>query len=192
VSRLILALAVLAAGCGYTRVTIPPPVLDGTTEAAEKAFSELQPVSRTIEETYRVQGPGTPGARGLRYDVDTITLGNGLFVEDPRDLIPLVPGSTTAALAKKWGIGRDRWDAHLWTALGTFALGAAGLLTTGAFFDAFGREAGTVYLWTSLAVMALGPLLNVVIPATFTGVIDHLRVEAFQAYEADLRARVTS
>lgn len=174
-------------GCGYTRVTVPPPKLDGTEEARNQAWTALAPVNVEVEETYRLQGPGSPGIRGLKYDLSAIQLGSGLLVEDPRDLAPIVPNSKTAEVAQRWGAGRDRWDAHLWAALGIFAGATVGLLTMPYYADALGPARANAVMIGWMVAGLVGPLVNILIPAIFVGKIDHLRIEAFRTYAADLQ-----
>jgi hypothetical protein len=176
---------VVLAGC-FARVTVPPPKLDGTAASREKAMQELSPVSYVAQETYLERGPGTPEVRNVLVDLDGIKLGNGQMVEDPRDLIPLVPGTRTAALAKEWGGKRQRWDAHLWAALATFTLGGVGMFTLpGLSGDP--RVASSLFLG-SLITAVLGPAINILIPGVFVGKIERIRIEAFAQYEDDLRS----
>jgi hypothetical protein len=178
-------------GCGYARVTVVPPQLDETEASREAAWRDFQSVGVIVEETVQLR----PGKRDvLSSNLDAVKLGNGTLVSDPRDLIPLVPGSHTAELATRWGAGNDRLLTHLWIGLGTFGAGLTALLTLVASGPSSGldRGVGTGLVISSLALMGLGPLVNVILGAIFVGPIDQLRIEAFQRYDADLGARLLS
>jgi hypothetical protein len=95
-SNVVLLLGVLASGCVYSRVTLPPvPAVDAPLTQRQAAFRSLSIIS---DESTRWSMSNRPNVT-LKTDLEWVTLGDGTQVEDPRDLASAVlPNSQTARL----------------------------------------------------------------------------------------------
>jgi hypothetical protein len=113
----VVVLSVLASSCGYNRVALRP-VPEKSAPVAERvrAFKELAPESGLATSYY--QNGAYQGTL-----INSIMLGDGTRVEDPRDLLPAVdPASPTANYV-------DSFEEHLtaarsWSIVGWSVFGA--------------------------------------------------------------------
>jgi hypothetical protein len=190
-SNVVPLLGVLAAGCVYSRVALPPvPPVDAPLAQRQAAFDSLSIIS---DESTRWSMSDRPNVT-LKTDLEWVTLGDGTQVEDPRDLARgVLPNSQTARLLAAYenevnqattaklvvlGIG-------LVTLAGSFALVTAGSVASQT------RQPGAGEL-TSLGVVISIPG----IVATFIGALMRLtpdsgtRATAFFRYNDDLAARL--
>lgn len=174
-----LSALLLLPGCfAYSRVALPPvPLSDAPPMEREQALRDLAIVAG---ETTTWSDSLRPDATIFR-DLEWVTLGNGLQVEDPRDLEPAVlPGSETAALL-------DAYDAEVtrttWTKVIVMAVGVAALVGGFAVMRSLSIEVGGAMTGAGGIASLVGLFMRPTPPGGS-------RVPAFRAYNADLARRL--
>lgn len=128
------------------------------------------------------------GAQSALTTLDThvtaIVLANGMEIQDPRDLIPVVgERTTTAESARAWARARERWAVPSTIASMSFTLGFAGMMTS---LMTLGIVRTLAPLVVSGAVLVLGPLLSLGIGKATLPDVSELLVKSFRAYTEDL------
>ena len=152
----LVGVVVLLSGC-VKRVTLVAPPIDAPREERVDAWGALRPTA--LATTTWVDGRHRD--RELATDVDTLTLGDGREVGDPRDLLAVVPpDSATARAVADWDRETRRWNTHGWVSLSFLGLGAASLIVLPQLMPRADLQFATAM--TSLAVIVLGPLVNLV------------------------------
>lgn len=181
-TRAWLVCVVLVQGCAYSRVTLPDlPALDAPKQVREQARAALAIKSSESTQWFNVRQPKVV----LFSDMDFVTLGSGLKVEDPRDLLPAVrPDSETAKLL-------EAYEGEVDTATtAKFILFTAGLATAaGAYaLTRFGRSDVTSVIGGLLIpVGAMAAMIGLLMQMTPAG---GSRLGAFAAYNDDLAKRL--
>lgn len=181
--------AVLASNCAaLKRVTLVAPTIDAPAENRRHAWEQLRLSRADLTSIEFARGPGFAGKQ-MGTDVDSMTLANGVVVEDPRDLIPVVgKDSATAKAANAWILARHRWD--LFGAIVLSGLGGGLSVFVAAPLIA-GRLGAGYEVTYPLAMGALisaivVPIVALIIPAIFVGSPDAHRYAAFAHYQDDL------
>lgn len=175
--------AVFISGCASTRVSLGP---------IPPITSELD--AQKVYATYRVEGVKSEELHVGRLahsaitridsSVTAIVLANGVEVQDPRDLIPVVGArTTTAEAARAWARARQQWAVSSTIASVSFAVGFAGLMTSLITLGAF-RTA--VPALVSGAVLLLGTLVPLGVGKATLPDVSDLLVKSFRAYTEDL------
>ncbi len=173
---------VLVQGCAYSRVALPDvPSIDAPMPVRAQARAELAIKSSESTQWFNVRQPKVV----LFSDMDFVTLGSGLKVEDPRDLLPAVrPDSATAKFL-------EAYEAEVDTATtAKFILFTAGLATAaGAYaLTRFGRSDVTSVIGGLLIpVGAMAAMIGLLMQMTPAG---GSRLAAFAAYNDDLAKRL--
>lgn len=172
---------VLVQGCAYSRVVLPDvPAIDAPMPVREQARAALAIRASESTQWFNVRQPKVV----LFSDMDFVTLGNGLKVEDPRDLLPAVrPDSETAKLL-------EAYEGEVDTATtAKFILFTAGLATVaGAYLlTRQGSDVGSVVGGLLIPVGAMAAMIGLLMQMTPAG---GSRLGAFAAYNDDLAKRL--
>ncbi|MDX2008569.1 MAG: hypothetical protein SFW67_00180 [Myxococcaceae bacterium] len=186
-----LALCLLASGCVYSRVTLPPlPEVTAPLEERQAAFQTLSIISIDSTKWFDEARPNVT----LKTDLDEVVLGDTTRVEDPRDLLPAVlPESPTARL-----IAAYDQDVHETTIIKVVVAGSGAVtFAASVALTIAGASAAQQRLPDAAALTTFGVLLSVpAIVALFFGALlpitppSSARVSAFHRYNDDLAQRL--
>ncbi len=173
---------VLVQGCAYSRVALPDvPSIDAPMPVRAQAKAALAITSSESTAWFNVRQPKVV----LFSDMDFVTLGNGMQVEDPRDLLPAVrPDSATAKLLEAYEVEVETATAA------KFILFTSGLATmAGAYaLTRFGQSNVTsVIAGLLIPVGAMAAMIGLLMQMTPAG---GSRLGAFAAYNDDLAKRL--
>lgn len=174
----------LATSCSYNRVTIRPvPEKDAPLTERVKALKDLQPESGLSTSYFK------NGVYQGTY-LNSVMLGDGTRVEDPRDLLPAVEiESPTANYAfsfeEKVGTART-WSIVGWS---VFAAGLATMFIPLAISGVSDTNALLIGLGVGGGIDLLS-MIPILVSASYAGRAQEDRISAFQSYPKALQKRL--
>jgi hypothetical protein len=181
---LVSVVVVLGSGC-LSRVSLVVPALEAPREERVDAWVALRPVETAVTTYSSAQHPDLIAAT----DLDSLTLGNGLVVADPRDLLPVVlAGSETARAVADWDRETRRWNVHGWVALGLLGVGGLALGVLPMLGKTDGERAA--FAGGAAGFILISELVNLVAALALGEQPQVSKLRAFRAYRADLRERL--
>lgn len=173
-------MVVVLAACGPTRVTVKTVPRPTTTLEAEQLYAQYG-VAGVRQAGLVMGGP----ARVLESSVlesppEALVLNNGTEIEDPRDLIPVVPPTSNfVGLANEWAAGRAKWTVPGTVASVSSALGFGGLIASLVTINQAKSAVPTV---VSLVLLIVGPIVSLSIGKAIAPDVNKLLSQSFHAY----------